>query len=134
MYEILWDNLGKTATKDLLTDSERFGCSSKHTKIPTKSVHGKCCFLARQIYSYANKTPLPLRPNHASLLYIVMECVNNKLCMISKIVVRKKNLMFLLFQVLSVLLFDKMTGESGQNLNNISDNLEILHNNLLLSK
>ena len=37
-------------------------------------------------------------------------------------------------QVVSVLLFEKMTEESSQNLNSIIDNLEILHNNLLLSK
>ena len=37
-------------------------------------------------------------------------------------------------QVFSVLLFEKMTEESSQNLNSISDNLDILHSNLLLSK
>ena len=37
-------------------------------------------------------------------------------------------------QVLSVLLCEKMTEESNQNLNSISVNLEMLHNNLLLSK
>ena len=36
-------------------------------------------------------------------------------------------------QVVSVLLFEKITEESSQYLNSIIDNLEILHNNLLLS-
>ena len=44
IYEKSWVNLGITATKDILTDFERFGCLSKYSKSQTKSANGKCCF------------------------------------------------------------------------------------------